>query len=461
MARKVVITGVGAVSPFGVGLNPLWEGLVAGKSALGPIGRVNLAGFRSRLAGEIKDFSARDYVPKAYRKAVKVMARDTEIAVVAAKLAVEDAGLVTRVHADSGQTQTTYPPERMGCQIGAGLIAAETLEMSMAMATAVPANPTPESLARSEGFDLRAWGTEGENPGNGGMNNLQPLWMLKYLPNMLACHVTILHGGEGPSNTITCSEASGLLCIGEGSRVIERNGADLTFSGGAESKMNLMGVLRCDFAGRLAATGDATDGGTVVRPYDPDSPGTLLGEGGGMVILEEAAGAAKRGATVYAEVAGFGAGHSGPPMIPPLPTPGPDAHNLGLENAVRAALRDAGVGPESIDAIVPQGLGVPAVDALELGALRRVFGERLRTVPLVTLTPYVGDFVAGHGAFQLAVAAKCVREQRLPARLHSGAPASDALAGAAPSTPADLGHVLVCTGSMCGQSAAVVLRRAS
>lgn len=450
MRRRVVITGVGAVTPFGLGLYPLWEGLVAGRSALGPIRRMDASGFASRLGGEIPEFSAKDHVPKSYRKAVKVMARDTEIAVVAAKAAVEDAKLVTRGTGE-GEVTPTYPADRFGCQIGSGLIAAETHELTLALATAAGTGPADHG-----GFDLKAWGGR---EGVGGMNNLQPLWMLKYLPNMLACHVTILHGAEGPSNTLTCAEASGLLSIGEGSRVIERGAADACYCGGAEAKLMLMGLCRLTFAERLAPTGDETDGSKVVRPFDPAAPGALLGEGGGILVLEALETATQRGAPVYAEVAGFGAAHSGPPLFAPLPAPGADACNEGLAYAVEAALADAGVRPEEIDAIVPQGLGVTAVDAGELGALRRVFGAHLEKTPLVTLTPAIGDLFAGHGAVQAAVGAMCVRTQRLPARLHAGTPAPGAQCGAAPARDATLRHVLVCTGSMGGQNAALVLRR--
>lgn len=459
MSRKVVITGLGAVTPLGTGFYPLWEALVAGKSALGPLTSLNPGGFPTRLGGEVKGYSAKDYMPKAYRKSLKVMARDIELAVGAAKLAVDDAKLVTRAHAEAGQTQTTYPSERVGCQIGAGLIAAEAEELAAAMATAAMPGASDADRDRNGGFSLKAWGTEGETPGSGGMNNLPPLWMLKYLPNMLACHVTIIHGNEGPSNTITCSEASGLLCIGEGARVIERGAADATFAGGADSKLNVMGLLRWGQAGDLADTGVETDGSRVVRPYDARSPGTLIGEGGGILILEEAASAAGRGARAYAEIAGFGAAQSSPPVVPPFS--GGREHNDGLERAIRAALRDADVGPEAIDAIVPQGRGVRAFDDGEADALRRVFGTRLARIPLVTLTPAIGDLYAGFGAVQAAVGAMCLREQRLPARLHAGTCPADLLAGASASHEAALTHVLVCTSAMGGQNAAVVLRKAS
>jgi 3-oxoacyl-[acyl-carrier-protein] synthase II len=451
MSRRVVITGLGAVSGLGIGTDAMWSGLVEGRTAISRITRFDPSGFRSRLAAEVKNFSVKDYVPKYYRKATKVMARDIELAVGAAKLAVEDAGLITRAAladpsapppADS-QPAMTYRPARMGCHIGAGLVAAETEELTYALASARGAG-----AASVGGVDLGAWGRVG-------MDNLTPLWLLKYLPNMLACHVTILHGAEGPSNTITCAEASGLLSIGESTRVIERGAADLCFSGGAESKINLMGLLRMDLAGRLADTGDAADPIAFLRPYDASVPrpqGGLLGEGGGIVVLEEAETAQKRGARVYAEVLGFGAAHS-------FGEYEEGESDEGFRFAIEAALENAGVGAEKIDFILPLASGILPMDQAESGAIRAVFGARASEIPLVTITPNVGNCMAGMGGLQAAVAAKCLIEQRLPARLHGRTPTMGLDAATANSRQARLEYGLVCTGSLGGQNAALVLRK--
>ncbi len=452
--RRVVITGIGAISSLGLGAQALWEGLVAGTSGLRPIARFDASGYDCRLAGEVRDFSAKDHVPKSYRKAVKVMARDIELAVGAAKTAVEDAGITTRAMVTEGvAASTTYPSDRVGCQVGAGLIAADTDELSAALVTARDAG--------SGEFSLRAWGTstgaDGQ-PGAGAMNNLPPLWMLKYLPNMLACHVTIIHGCEGPSNTITCMEASGLLSVGESLRVIERDDADLCFSGGAESKVNLMGMLRMAFAGRLAPTGDQTDGSKVLRPYDPASAGSIVGEGGGILLLEELSKAQARGAKIHAEVVGFGAAHSQPiewaQGVPAKPVEADE----GLQFAIENALNDAGLTPDDIDAIVPHAAGVPWMDTAERGALQRVFGSRLNDVPIVAVTPNIGSCNAGMGGLLAVVAALCVKHQQLPAQLNAGTPAG-IRAEARPARKATLRHVLACSSSLGGQNGAVILKR--
>jgi 3-oxoacyl-[acyl-carrier-protein] synthase II len=404
-------------------------------------------------------FSAKEFVPKSYRKAVKVMARDSEIAVACAKLAVDDAGLVTR--AVEGGTPT-YPPDRSGCQIGAGLLAAETLELTTALATAVSASPSPE-MHRRGGFDYRQWGTVANDTGQvvGGMNNLQPLWMLKYLPNMLACHVSIIHGTEGPSNTITCSEASGLLSIGEASRVIERGDADLCLSGSAESKTNLSGLARMHAMGRLAKFKDWTGDTGRIAPFSASSMGGVPGEGGGILALEAIETARARGAKPYARITGFGAGHAVWRKAPPYPAPDINEVNTGLERAVRAALADARLNPHEIDAIIPQACGSAPMDVTEANALRRVFGEKIASIPCVMLSPSIGDCFAGTGGVQTALACAMLREQALPALCitlptNSGQEPAPASEGAT-----SINNVLICGASVGGQCAALVVRKAT
>lgn len=440
MSRRIVITGLGAVTGFGYGVKPLWDALVAGQSCIAPITIFDASSFPCRLGGEVKNFSVKEHVPKSYRKAVKVMARDIEIAVGAAKAAVEDAKLTTKAllgdlpEGDTTEGRVTYRPERVGCQIGAGLIAAEVPELSMALASSTE----PAGV-----FSYEKWGS-------GGMDNLTPLWLLKYLPNMLACHVTILHDAQGPSNTITCAEASGLLSIGESMRVIERGDAELCFSGSAESKLNPMGLMRMEFAHRLTHIAPDANPTTVVRPYDSLSRGTVIGEGGGIVMLEELESATKRGATPYAELVGFGAGHS-----PMLASPSDRAE--GLRAAIENALDDAGLTPKDIDAILPHACGAAEEDIEELTAFRAVFGSRLPSIPLITMTPNIGDTIGGNGGIAACVAAMALRTQTLPARINAGRSPADLQAGTASSSSAMLRHILICTNALGGQNAALIM----
>lgn len=439
--RRVVITGVGPISGFGIGIDPLWTGLCDGASSIRPITAFDPSGFITTVAATIlpEQLDIRAIVPKNYRKATKVMARDIEIAVAAAAAAVHCAGLTTRGTAEG--VAPTIAPERVGCHIGAGLIPADSDELASAMLTCRDAQG---------GFDPGEWGRSG-------MNNLTPLWLLKYLPNMLACHVTIIHDCQGPSNTLTCAEASGGLSIGESMRVIRRGDADACLSGGGESKVNYMGLLRQTFANRLAAVPTGANGSAAVRPFDPRADGTVLGEGGAILITEAFESAQGRGAKAFAELAGFAAS-----QCTCSDTVGVDLSDAAedIAAAIEGALHDAGTTADQIDAIIPLGSGIATVDAAEAKALRLVFGDRLPKIPLITLAPQVGICGAGASALAAVVAAQCIHEQKLPARLStSGSSALGVDADARPACSANIRSVLVTTTGMGGQSAAIILRR--
>src|SRR5690349_16822162 len=256
MERRVVITGIGVISPIGIGTRTFWDNLIAGQIGIRRMASFDPAGLPCQIAGEVPAYKIGDYVPKSYRKATKVMARDIELAVVAADDAFKDAGLQTKAHSDS----PSIDPRRFGCNIGAGLISADLNELTGAMHTAREGNK----------LDLGRWGREG-------MGQLTPLWLLKYLPNMLACHVTIIHELKGPSNTITCADASSHLAIGEAFRTIQRGDADLAICGGAESKVNPMGLVRQCLLKRV--TDSCNDNPQqAVRPFDADATGTVVAE---------------------------------------------------------------------------------------------------------------------------------------------------------------------------------------
>lgn len=436
--RRVAITGIGPITPFGLGIEPLWNGLIEGRSMIGPSPLFDSSGFPCPFVGAIhaERFDPRSVVPKSYRKATKVMSRDIELAVGAAHAAMASAGIITKAH-EPADGRLTIAPDRMGCHIGAGLIAAEENELTAALASAVG----PDGK-----FSLGLWGSQG-------LQNLTPLWMLKYLPNMLACHVTIIHDCQGPSNTITCAESSGLLSMGESQRVIERGDADACISGGAENKTNLMAMLRQSFAGRTPKCAAGTDPAKIVRPFAADANGCPTGEGGGLLILESEESIARRGATALAAFEGFGASQS---VCTDDAGIQPDSE--GVTDAIQSALEDARADIDSIDAIVPLGTGVPVLDAVERAAIVKIFGPRAKSIPIVTITPSIGTCGAGAGAIAACVAVECLRRQMLPARLNS-AGIHDLDANAAPARAAQLNRVLVVTPSFGGQNGAIVLGR--
>ncbi len=440
MRSDTVITGLGPVSSLGLGPDAFWKSLCDARCGIAPIESFDASGFRVQIAGEVRDANIRDYVPKSYRKATKVMARDTELAVIAAKIAAEDAGLRTRGSEDDAEG-FLINPARTGCQIGAGLIAAETEELARAVVSA----KDDESK-----FTMSRWGTEGE--GLSGMNNLPPLWLLKYLPNMLACHVTIIHGLEGPSNTIMGAEASAILSIGESARVIERGSADLCFTGGAESRLNHLGLIRWDYAGRLAHAARDSDPRSICRPYEPDSLGGLIGESGGMLVIESPRHAKERGARVYARITGFGAAQNPRPFIPASEMMRDhDEIDRGLVASISKAMRDADVRPDEIDAVFSLGIGRPELDRMELGAINEVLGQRALTIPIAALAHKAGNTMAGHAGLMTAAAALCLSHGRIPEGI--------VVRNAAPGKSPD--RILVCTSSLGGQSGALVLESAA
>jgi 3-oxoacyl-[acyl-carrier-protein] synthase II len=389
--KRVVVTGVGAISPIGIGARAFWENLLAGRVGVRRIQTFDPAGFSSQLAGEVPAYKIGDYVPKSYRKATKVMARDIELAVVAADDAFKDAGLQSRAYTDA----PTITPTRFGCNIGAGLISCELNELTSAL-----------HIARGEDnrLDLHKWGQEG-------MQQLTPLWLLKYLPNMLACHVTIIHELKGPSNTITCADASSHLAIGEAFRTIQRGKADLAICGGAESKVNPMGLMRQSLLGRLTETHNEAPE-TAVRPFDTEADGTAIGEGGGLLILEEYEHAKARDAKIYAELVGFGATQD----TYRITDPEPSGHSYA--KAISKALADANVPPTSVGALFPCGLGIPGHDRAELNGLTQVFGGGLSKVPAAPIKAQTGSLAAGNGVEAVA-AVLSVQSNKLPAALNT------------------------------------------
>ncbi len=438
MSRRIVITGLGPVTGFGVGIDPLWEAMIEGRSAIRRIEQFDAGGFECSVAAELpRDaFDVRTVVPRSYRKATKVMCRDTEMAVAAAAAAGTDAGLDGGLNDEKPRAIDSH---RLGCHIGAGLICADVDELCAALWT---------SRTEAGEFDLQHWGDDG-------MNNLTPLWLLKYLPNMLACHVTIIHECRGPSNTITCCEASSGLSIGESMRVIERDAADACLSGGVESKVNPLSILRQGFARRLAPTTDDQDPASVVRPFDRAASGTVIGEGGGIVVVEAAEVALERGAEAYAEIAGLGSTQS---YCSDTIGVEPEPDGTGIADAMELALERAAAQPGDIDAIAPLGSGIPAVDRAEAAAIKRVFGTRAAEVPLITTVPNTGNCNAGAGTVSVAVAVQALRTQTLPARLNTVS--TDGLdAAARPSCSAALGRILVTQTSQGGQNVAMVLQK--
>ncbi|MHC5159009.1 MAG: beta-ketoacyl synthase N-terminal-like domain-containing protein, partial [Planctomycetota bacterium] len=205
--RRVVVTGTGAASSLGLTRDELWDGLLEGRCGIEKIRAFDPVGFPCELAGEVPDYKIRNYVPKSHRKATKLMSRDIEISVIAADDAVKNSGLVTKA---TDSENATITATRTAISFGAGLISCDLEEMAQSV----------EKCVTDGEFDIQKWGTDG-------LQSLTPLWLLKYLPNMLPCHIGIIHDIQGPSNTITCGEVASHIAIAEAAEMIARNDADV------------------------------------------------------------------------------------------------------------------------------------------------------------------------------------------------------------------------------------------
>jgi 3-oxoacyl-[acyl-carrier-protein] synthase II len=368
--RRVVITGLGIVSPIGIGLDAFWTALNEGRGGVGTIEAFPSEGLPTSAVGEVKGFDAKAYALPKYKrtlvKSLKYMARDIQLAVAAAIMAVDDAGLV-----DGG-----VDPTRLGVDLGAGLISSELDELAPAITHATKA---------AGRFDYHAYGREG-------IPMIPPIWLLKYLPNMLACHISILVDCQGPSNTITEAEAASCLAIGEATRIIARGRADLMITGGADSKIHPLSLVRMSLLEQMS--GWKGEPSKACKPFDARRDGTVPGEGAGILILEEREHALKRGARIYGEILGFGSGCDA------RPEGGLDPDGIGTEIALAAALRDSGIAPGDIGHVNAHGLGTQVADLAESRAFRRVFGPESR-VPVTALKGYFGNMVSGCGAVEL------------------------------------------------------------
>ncbi len=439
--RRVVITGLGLATPIGIGIEAVWDALINKTCGVRRIESFDAAGLGCSAGGEVPKFKMTDYVHKGYRKSTKVMARDIELAVVAAYEAVKDAGLRTRCLIERGEADapSNVDSTRFGANIGAGLICADLRELAGALATAADDDRR---------FSLAKWGTEG-------MSNLTPLWLLKFLPNMLACHVTIVHDAQAPSNTITCGEASSHLAIGEAFRTLARGDVDVCICGGAESKVNPMGVARQQVLGRLN-TDSESNPERACRPFGANRGGMVAGEGGGLLILEALEHAQARGARVYGEVVGFGASANTHDWKTPDPS------GTGIALAIKNALADARIAPGDVDLISTFGCGTVEHDASEMAALDSVFGDLLPDIPAMAVKGGMGTNGAGSGALDLALAAKALQHNTVPPSLNTEDPDPACRLRLNADGPCDapIQHVLSLAYALGGgQTAGLVVRR--
>lgn len=385
--KDVVLTGIGVLTPIGNDLPSYWSALCEGRTGIGVLQSLPTA-FENlhRIGGEVADFKAKDFVQP--RKNLKVMTRDIQLGFVAAALACRDAGLTT-----TGEGDRTVEPERIGVTFGADLIGAEVDALLDAFKFCI----------NDHKVEFDRWGE--------GMKSIFPLWMLKHLPNMPACHIGIALDARGPSNTVMVSRGSCIAAIAEGVRAIQRGIADVMVCGSIGNRINP------DFMARgrsydLAPHGSDPD--TVPRPFDADRCGSVLSEGAGVYILESRDFAQARGARIRAKISGFAA-----------TSEAADFHDKptgeGIRRAIRQALAMAERAPEDLAHVNADGMGTVDGDRIEAEAIRAELGD----VPVMSLKGAVGDTGAGAGAIELAASVLALEHGQVPPTRNCDKPAAD------------------------------------
>lgn len=388
-SQMPVITGLGAITPLGLSYKDLWSGLCQGRCAINRIASFDPSGFTSQIAGQVPEYNIRDYVPKSMRKTTKLMSRDIELAVIAAGEAFKDAGLKTRA---SEEQDVSINPERTAIILGAGLISCDLVELAPAVA---------KSIIDGK-FDMKKWGSQG-------IELLTPLWLLKYLPNMLACHIGIIHDIQGPSNSLTCDEAAGQLAIGEAMQIIVRGDADIAIGGGGEAKINpLVHLRQCLLKRAVENCNDNPE--TACRPFDADAKGCAFSEAAACIIMESPENAKKRGAKAYAQIAGFGQSCSINAKYEFLE---PDGR--GVQYAIEAALEQAKIKPEQIDLIIPHGTAIPSDDIAEARGITNALGSAAGKIPVFPTKSMIGNSGAAAGAVDVVAAVCAIKDGIVPA----------------------------------------------
>ncbi len=422
--REIVVTGVGVVSPIGIGSDHFWSSLCQRRSGvrsldlfhhsdLRPFGHSDLP---VTIGAVVDDFHPERYVRP--RKALKVMCRDIQFGFVAADLACCGAGF------DSSPVD----PQRLGVVFGADMMTCDLEEMIDAY----------RGCMADGKFDFSLWGERA-------LGEMHPLWMLKYLPNMPACHIGIAHDARGPNNSLTLGEVSSLSAVAEAMRVIERGQADAMIAGGTGSRLHPAIWIR---RGVYQPSQRRDDPAGASRPFDADRDGVVYGEGAGAFILEERKHAEARGAQILARLLGHAS------TFEPHPR-GQTLRGAAIRAAIRNALKDAGLQPADIGHVNAHGLSTKLDDPLEAQAIRDVLGD----VPVTAPKSFFGNLGAGTGAVEAAVSVLAFHKGLVPPTLNYQRPDPDCPVNVIHGQPMQLTRpaALVLNQAHAGQSVAIVL----
>jgi len=361
--RRVVITGLGLVTPVGIGVEESWEGLCAGKSGIGEITRFDASNFATRIAGEVKDFHPQDFLPKKEARRTSLF---IAYAIAATRMAMESSGLQIDEHNE----------DRVGVLTGCGLGGLSILE----------------DITRV--VDSK------------GPNRVTPFFIPMMIGNMAPGMISIHFGAKGPNASVATACAAGSHAIGDAFKLIKRGAADAMIAGGVESTITPTGIAGFNAMKALSTRNDAPQ--KASRPFDRERDGFVVGEGGGIVILEVLENALERGAHIYAEVVGYGMSGDAYHITSPPPDGG------GAIRCIKAALSDAGLSYRDIDYINAHGTSTPLNDLFETRAIKAVFKDKAHTIPVSSTKSMTGHLLGGAGGVEAVFSTLAIHDGILP-----------------------------------------------
>ncbi len=384
--RRVVITGMGLISPLGDTYTDLWDSISNGRSGVELIQSVPTEHFVSDFGGECKHFSGdianfgtlEKKLQRSIKKGLKLMCREIQLGVAAAQLALSDAGL------EPG----TYDPARVGTLFGSDYIITGPEEFTRAI---------HECLTPQRQFDFSKWAEHG-------LPKVEPLWLLKYLPNMPASHVAIYNDLRGPSNSLTVREAGANLSVAEATTIIKRGSADKMVAGSTGSRIHMLRTIHIALQEELADRNTNAAGGDpkkACRPFDASRNGMVLGEGSGVLILETLDEAEKRNAKIFGEVVGYGS--SSVASVNGVPD-----QKTAFANVLKSSLESSGLAPSEIGHVHAHGLSSTNTDRAEAAAIKEVLPE----VPVTAAKSYMGNLGGGSGMVEMIASIMALQNQQ-------------------------------------------------
>ena len=374
MGRRVVITGVGLITPLGIGVSETWEGLCSGKSGIGEITRFDTTNFKTKIAGEVKNFNPEDFLPTKEAKRTEPF---IAYAIAAARMAVEDSGL--KIDSSNG--------DRVGVITGCGLGGLGIMERTIV------------SVDKQ------------------GPKRVSPFFIPMMIGNMAPGMISIHFGAKGPNSSIATACAAGAHAVGNSFKIIQRGAADAMITGGVEAVVTSTCVAGFNAMKALSTRNDAPE--KASRPFDRDRDGFIVGEGSGIIILEALENALERGAHIYAELTGFGMSGDGYHMT----SPAPDGD--GMIRCMKAAVDDAGISYGEVDYINAHGTSTQLNDLYETRAVKSVFKDKAYSIPISSTKSMTGHLLGGAGGIETVFTALTIHEGVIPPTINHENPAEE------------------------------------